>query len=62
MHLFQRLFFDKVAGQAYNFIKKETLTQVFSCEFCDISKNAFSTEHLWTTASDYSSWYLPELI
>ena len=25
-----------------NFIKKETLTQVFSCEFCEISKNIFS--------------------
>ena len=24
-----------------NFIKKETLTQVFSCEFCEISKNTF---------------------
>ena len=24
-----------------NFIKKETLAQVFSCEFCEISKNAF---------------------
>ena len=24
-----------------NFIKKETLTQVFSCEFCKISKNTF---------------------
>ena len=34
-----------------NFIKKETLTQVFSCEFCEISKNTFSTQHLWTTAS-----------
>ena len=31
--------FNKVAGQASNFIKKGTLTQVFSCEFCDISKN-----------------------
>ena len=28
--------------QACNFIKKETLEQVFSCEFCEISKNAFS--------------------
>ena len=28
------------------FIKKETLAQVFSCEFCDISKNIFLTEHL----------------
>ena len=25
--------------------------QVFSCEFCEISKNIFLTEHLWTTAS-----------
>ena len=28
--------------QAYNFIKKETLAQVFSCEFFEISKNTFS--------------------
>ena len=27
---------------ACNFIKKEALTQVFSCEFCEISKNTFS--------------------
>ena len=26
---------------ACNFIKRETLTQVFSCELCEISKNAF---------------------
>ena len=25
-----------------NVIKKETLTQLFSCEFCEISKNTFS--------------------
>ena len=37
--------------QAWNFIKKETLAQVFSGEFCEISKNTFFTEHLWTTAS-----------
>ena len=36
---------------ACNFIKKETLAQVFSREFCEISKNTFFTEHLWTTAS-----------
>ena len=30
-----------VAGGACNFIKKETLAQVFSCEFCEISKNTF---------------------
>ena len=34
---------------ACNFIKKETLSQVFSCEFCKVSKNTFFTEHLWTT-------------
>ena len=33
-----------------NFIKKETLAQVFFCEFCKISKNNSFTEYLWTTA------------
>ena len=41
----------KLQASACNFIKKETLTQVFSCEFYEISKNAFFTEHLWATAS-----------
>ena len=43
-HLCQRLFLNKVAGQrpkVCNFIKKESLAQVFSCEFCEISKNTF---------------------
>ena len=31
--------------------KKETLAQVFSCEFCEISKNIFYKEHLRITAS-----------
>ena len=34
-----------------NFIKKETLAQVFSCESYKISMNTFFTENLWTTAS-----------
>ena len=34
--------------------KKETLAQLFSCEFCEISKNTFFTEHLWATASEES--------
>ena len=38
--------------QACNFIKKETLAQVFSYEFCKISKNTFFIEHLRTTASE----------
>ena len=33
------------------FIKKDSLVQVFSCEFCEISKNAFFIEHHRTTAS-----------
>ena len=40
-HLYQRLFFNEVAGLACNFVKKESLAQVFSCEFSGISKNTF---------------------
>ena len=35
-HLCQSLFCN---DSACNFIKKETLAQMFSCEFCEISKN-----------------------
>ena len=34
-----------------SFFKKEILAQAFSCEFYEISKNTFLTEHLGTTAS-----------
>ena len=40
--------------KACNFIKKETLAQVLSCEFCEMSKNAFFTAHLLATASNAS--------
>ena len=30
--------------------KKETSTQVFSCEYCKIFKNAYFEERLWKTA------------
>ena len=33
--------FNKVVGNASNFIKKETLAQVLSCEFREIFKNTF---------------------
>ena len=36
-----------------NFIEKETLAQVLSCEFYEISKNTFLTEHLWTIVSEW---------
>ena len=30
-----------IEPETCNFIKKEALAQVFSCEFCEISKNTF---------------------
>ena len=44
-------FFLKKRTKARNFIKKESLAQVFSREFYEISKNTIFTDHLWTTAS-----------
>ena len=41
-HLFQNLYFNKVAGVVFNFIDIKTQAQVFSCEFFKISKNTFS--------------------
>ena len=35
-------FLIKLRASAWNFIKKETLAQVFSCEFCEICKNTIS--------------------
>ena len=37
---------------------KETLVQVFSCEFCEIFKNTFFTEHFRTTASVIIKYFL----
>ena len=51
----QSLFFNKVASLIFltpcNFIKKETLVQVFSCNFCKISKKTFSYRTPLVTAS-----------
>ena len=41
--LCQSFFFNKVAG--LSLFKKETLPEVFSCKFCEISKNTFFTKH-----------------
>ena len=48
--------FTKFTGKhlcqsTYNFIKKDTLAQMFSCELGKIFKNTLFTEHLRTTAS-----------
>ena len=46
-HQCQSLFFNSICRpEACNFIKRETLTLVFSCEFCEISKHTFFIEHL----------------
>ena len=40
--------FNKVAGLDRSFIQKETLARVFSCEFCEISKNTSGRKLLTT--------------
>ena len=50
-HLCQDLFLNKVTGLSCNFIKKETLTQTFSCGFCEIFESTFFTEPLCATVS-----------
>ena len=42
--------------------KKQTLAQVFSCEFCEISKNTFSYRTPPVAVSEYAMnhWNLPE--
>ena len=55
-HLCQNPFFNKAAdlrAQGCIFIKKETLAQVFSCEFCEISKNTFFHRTSLVAASEY---------
>ena len=39
-------FLIKLQAEACNFIKKETLAHVFSCEFCEIFKNTSFAEYL----------------
>ena len=39
------------ASKACTFIKKTT-SQMFSCEYCEISKNTYFEEHLHTAASE----------
>ena len=48
---FRANFTGKHLCQSLSFIKKETLAQLFSYEFCEISKKTFLTEQFWATAS-----------
>ena len=45
-------FLIKLQVLCLQFTEKQTLAQVFSCEFCKISKKTFFTEHLWVTTSE----------
>ena len=44
------MFYKKRCSYKFQKTCKNTLAQVFSCEFCEISKNNFFTQHLWTAA------------
>ena len=65
------LFLIKLQTEACNFIKKETLTKVFSSEFCEVFKNTFSYRTFPVAASvvnkifrkmwnDFCFWHLTE--
>ena len=47
-------FLIKLRTWGLQLIKKETLAQVFSCEYCEISKNTFSYRAPPVAASEYS--------
>ena len=56
-------------AQDCNFIKKEALAQVFSCEFCQISKDTFSYRTppvaafvLWRWSFLFSMWRLSRFL
>ena len=49
----ESLFWQSCRPKACNFIKKETPAQVFSCEFCEISKNTFSYRTPPVAASEH---------
>ena len=59
-HQCQSLFLNKVAGR--NFIKKETLAQVFTCEFFEIFKNAFLCRPSPVAASVWKVCILQRLV
>ena len=61
-------FLIKLLFQGCNLIKKDALTQMFSCEFCKIVKpwkllniaKPFFTEHLWATVFVSCKFWLLE--
>ena len=55
-------FLINLQAKACNFIKKETLAQVFSCEFCKFSKNTFSYRAHSMTASINGQFKIVSLV
>ena len=59
------LFLIKLQAEACNFIKKKTLAQVYSCEFCEISKedlllqNTSGCRSVFTTKIKLQTLYKP---
>ena len=55
-HLWQSLFFNKAVDlRPATLLKKRLLVQVFSCEFCEISKNTFYRTPP-VAASELNNW------
>ena len=50
-HLFRVSFLIKLQAEACNFFRKETLTQMFLCAFCEIFKNTYFYETPLVAAS-----------
>ena len=49
----------KLQAWSHATLLKETPTQVFSCEYCDIFQNNFFTEHFpETTSKNIPRWWL----
>ena len=60
-HLCQRLFFNNVSGlRPATLLKKESLIQVFSHEFCEISKNSFFLQN--TSGGCYCKLHIVSLL
>ena len=57
LQLCQSLFFSNVGCLKPATLLRKTLAQVFSCEFCEIFKNTFSTEHIQMTASEQNTFW-----
>ena len=61
-YLWQSLFVNKIGPGACNFIKKDTLAQVLSYEFCEISKNTSFYRRPLVAASDWLTFFLNKFV